>query len=405
MSFPFALPMLLDGGAVSALAGAIPRGVCAERWLCEHPEPLISLQQEYLRAGSQVICAPTAGANAVHLKEYGLQGSVEEINQKLLAASKAAAAGAPTGGTLGPTGLFVPPLGGADFDDIYDCYREQVRALADGGADFLFVESQTSLADMRAAVLAARTANLPVIVSITVDPSGRTLTGGSLLPTIITMQAMDVDAVGLNGSLTPGEMLPILKEVLPHASVPILMKPSAERAGGSLLSPGEFASGVRSLLRAGASIVGGYRGTGPAHIAELKREVDRFAPLYKGAAADYEDADNYAAAIETEAFFLGDDIVFSEPITCSIGLGDDLIDLDDEQVNAALVELHSMDDVMLLTEHCSMTRLPIAIHTESQTILDAALRYFQGRLIIDSACDIDTELIEQINAKYGAILY
>ena len=137
----------------------------------------------------------------------------------------------------------------------------------------------------------------------------------------------------------------------------------------------------------------------------MRQEIDRFAPLFKGAAADYEDADNYAAAIETEAFFLGNDIVFSEPIACSIGLGDDLIDLDDEQVNAALVELHSMDDVMLLTEHSSMTRLPIAIHTESKTILDAALRYFQGRLIIDSACDIDTDLIEQINAKYGAILY
>ena len=405
MSFPFALPMLLDGSTVTALAGAIPRGVCAERWLSEHPETLIALQKEYWKAGSQAICAPTAGANAVHLKEYGLQDSVEEINQKLLAASKVSAPGVPVGGRLGPTGLFVPPLGEADFDDIYDCYREQVRALEEGGADFLFVESQTSLADMRAAVLAARTTNLPVFVSIMVDSSGRTLTGGSLLPTIITMQAMDVDAVGLNGSLTPDEMLPILKEVLPHASVPILMRPSAKQADGTLLSPDEFASGIRGLLLAGASIVGGCHGTGPAYVAELKKKVERFAPLYKGAAVDYEDADNYAAAIETEAFFLGDDIVFSDPIPCSIGLGDDLIDLDDEQVNAALVELHSMDDVMLLTEHSTMTRLPIAIHTESQTILDAALRYFQGRLIIDSACDIDTELIEQINAKYGAILY
>jgi 5-methyltetrahydrofolate--homocysteine methyltransferase len=121
--------------------------------------------------------------------------------------------------------------------------------------------------------------------------------------------------------------------------------------------------------------------------------------------SDYADADNYAAATETEAFFLGSDITFSEPIECSVYLGDDLIDLNDEQVNAALVELNTLDDVMLLAQYGSMSPLPLAVHTDSRTILEAALRYVQGRLIIDSNCQIDFELIERTAAKYGAIVY
>jgi 5-methyltetrahydrofolate--homocysteine methyltransferase len=97
--------------------------------------------------------------------------------------------------------------------------------------------------------------------------------------------------------------------------------------------------------------------------------------------------------------------VFSEPIVCTSGLGDDLIDLDDERVNTALVDIGSLDDAMLLCESSSMTRLPIAVHCDNLTVLDAALRYFQGRLIIDSDCLIEKELIEPLAAKYGAIIY
>lgn len=404
MSFPFALPMLLDGATVSTLSPQVPKDSYYGQWMCRHPEELLALHRSYLQAGAQAICAPTAAANVFQLKRFGLEDSVSEINKQLLAISKAAG-NVPVGGRIGPSGLLTPPLGETDFDDLYDAYREQIRALNEGGADFLFIESQDSLADMRAATLAARTTNLPVFVSVTLDANGHTSTGGGLLPTVITLQAMDVDAIGMNCPLTPDEMLPFLREVIPHASVPLLVKPSAYREDGTLLSPGAYSRGVHELLISGASIVGGSHGTTPEHIAALKRELELFAPWYRGAAADYEDADNFAAAIETEAFFLGDDIVFSEPIECSIGLGDDLIDLDDEQVNAALVELNSMDDVLLLVEHSSMTRLPIAVRTENPTILDAALRYFQGRLIIDSACDIDREAIEQMSAKYGSILY
>ena len=409
MNFPFKLPMLLDGATATNLMNTgMPSGVCVEKWITDNPAPLLKLQSDFIKAGSQAVYAPTFGANAALLSAYQLEDQVAELNTKLVEYSKSL--GVPVGGSLCPTGLFVEPFGDADFDDIYDCYRQQVRALDDAGVDFMIIETQTSLADMRAAVLAARTTNLPIFVTITVDESGHTLTGGSLLPAVIVLQAMGADAIGLNCSFGPKAMLPFIKEVMPHANVPIVAKPNAgvpmyETAEkGGYLPPQEFADEMRELLRAGASIVGGCCGTTPEHIAALHKVVEEF----DSAQFDdtrYEDADCYAAAIEGETFFLGDDIVFSEPITVTSGLGDDLIDLDDEQVNAALVEITSMDDAMMLAKSASMSRLPIAVRADSMPVLDAAMRYFQGRLIVDTNCQLEKELIERISAKYGAIVY
>lgn len=401
--------MLLDGATVSNLeAAGMPAGVCIEEWICEHPEPLLKLQSDFISAGAQAIYAPTFSANGSHLAEFHLEDRVEEFNKRLVALSKSVAEphGIPVGGTVCSSGKFIPPFGEANFDDLYNLYREQVRALDEAGVDFIVLESQTSLADMRAAVLAARTTNLPIFVTLTVDESGHTLTGGSLLPAVITLQAMGVEAIGLNCSFSPEEMLPFLTEVLPHASVPLIAKPNAGvtlSSGGEPISPKEFAEEMRGLLNAGIAIVGGCCGTTPAHIQALRRVLDEFEA--EDAAPGYEDADCYAAAIESEPFFLGNDIMLSEPIECSSGLSDDLIDLDDEQVNAALVEINTLDDAMLLSQSASMTRLPVAVKTDSRTILDAALRYFQGRLIVDTNCEIETDLIERVSAKYGAIVY
>jgi len=409
MSFPFNLPILLDGATATNLsASGMPSGVCVEKWILDHPEPFLKLQSEFIAAGSQAVYAPTFGANKACLSQYGLENEVADLNRKLVALSQSVAkpAGVLVGGDLCPTGLFVPPFGECDFDDIYDIYREQIRALDEAGVDFLVVETQTSLADMRAAVLAARTTNLPIFVSITIDDSGHTLTGGSLLPTVITLQAMGVDAIGLNCSGGPESMLEWIEAVAPHASVPLIAKPSAgvpkqySPKGTGYLSPQEYANELRELMRAGARVVGGCCGATPAHVKALAQVVKEFKSL-----AVPKESDCYAAAIEREAFFLGDDIVFSEPIECTSGLGEDLIDLDDERVNAALVEVNSLDDAMQLCENSSMTRLPIAVHCDHLTVLDAVLRYFQGRLIIDSDCQIETELIEPLAAKYGAIIY
>ena len=115
--------------------------------------------------------------------------------------------------------------------------------------------------------------------------------------------------------------------------------------------------------------------------------------------------DHYAAAIESEVFFLSDDIELSKPITCTYDLSDDLIDLEDEQVNVALVEINSQEDADILIENASMTRLPIDILVHDLSILEYTLRNFQGRLLVDTDCGFPKEQLKPITDKYGAILY
>lgn len=385
------LPLLLDPIPDFHAAG-LPSGAEPELWLAEHPGPAGDLLRGFVSAGAQVLCAPTPGANRFCLPGRDISG----LNRRLLQIAKDAAGttGVPIGGTVGPSGLFVPPHGESDFDDIYDGYREQIRSLDEAGADFLLLDGLHSLSDLRAALLAARTTGLPVLVLISVDSGGRTMTGGGLLPALITLQAMGADAVGLSCAAKP-DLAEEFRRMQQHAAVPF-----AARLKPNGLSSGELAEAAVPFLEAGVRILGAGAGAGPEHVKALARIVKKFGPPVLP-----EEPDCDAAAIEQEAFFLGDDIILSDPIRCTSSLADDLIDLDDEQVTAALVDVTGMDDAALLGEAGSMTRLPIAVHADSPTVLDAALRYFQGRLIIDSNCQIERETLEPLAAKYGAILY
>lgn len=400
MNVPWRLPFLLGGPAAEDFhISSAGDDLSAEQWLLQNGELLRQKQDEWLSAGIGGLCAPTAFSHVFSPDHReALQEQVRLLNAGLLEISKTAAQrfGVPVGARIGSSELFVPPYGQADFDDIFNGYRDQIRVLEQSGADFVLIENQTSMADMRAAVLASRTSDFPVFVTLTVDESGKTLTGGSLLPAVITLQAMGVEAIGLGGSMTPLEMLPLLKEVMPHASVPLCAIPCANG-----LTPDEFALQAIALLHAGVP----FLGIGGDQTAKHWRKLNQCAQKPFRFESDYEDADNYAAATENEAFFLGSDITLSEPIECSIALEEDLIDLDDEQVNAALIELNTLDDVMLLSQFASVSRLPLAVHTDSRNILEAALRYVQGRLIVDTNCQIELELIERTASKYGAIVY
>ncbi len=401
MSFSFSLPSIVALPSAS-LAEEVPPGQCPEEWYCRHPEVLSAFYRKIQALGPALLLAPTAGANAACLAEFGLEDTVRELNLRLMQQAKEAAAplGLPVGGMLGPTGLFVPPLGEADFDDVYELYRQQVHELVKAGADFLYLSGHHCLSDLRAAMLAAKRKKLPVLASLTVDSSGKTLSGGTLLPAVIVLQAMGADAVGLEGNLSPEQMLEMLEEVLPHASIPLLALPEGVDADGKPLSPEAFAGWCARLLDAGIPLIGGSGLTDEQYGALSSLAAVRVIP-----GEFYEDADNYAAAIESEAFFLGDDIALSEPFDCDVGLAEDLIDIDDEVANATLVRINNPDDAQLLAKEAAMTRQPIAVQTDSLPVLEAALRYFPGRLIIDSDCALEEDVLSPLAAKYGAILY
>lgn len=401
MSFPFSLPAMIAFPPAS-LVRQVPPGECPEDWYRHHPQALAQAFAKAKSTGASLLLAPTAGGNAACLAEFGLENSKKEINLELMRLAKEAAAplGLPVGGMLGPTGRFVPPLGEEDFDDIYELYREQVHELVKAGADFLFLSGHHCLSDLKAAMLAAKRKKLPVLASLTVDSSGKTLAGGTLLPAVIVLQAMGADAVGLEGNLSPEEMQEMLEEVLPHASIPLLALPEAEDEDGIPLSPEVFAFQCNQLLTAGIPLIGG------CHLSDKQMAALGGLDFNREIPGDfYEDADNYAAAIESEAFFLGDDIILSEPFDCDAGLAEDLIDIDDEVANATLVRINTPDDAQWLAKEAAMTRQPIAVQTDSLPVLEAALRYFPGRLIIDSDCELEEEILSPLAAKYGAILY
>ena len=138
MSFPFHLPLILDGATgTNLIAAGMPSGVCVEQWILEHPEKLLALQRAFLEAGSNAVMAPTFGANREKLAAYGLQDEVEEINLKLVALSKEAAEPfhALVGGDVSPAGVMIEPYGDLTFDELYDIYLEQIRALKKAGVE------------------------------------------------------------------------------------------------------------------------------------------------------------------------------------------------------------------------------------------------------------------------------
>ncbi|MCI9273316.1 MAG: homocysteine S-methyltransferase family protein [Clostridiales bacterium] len=408
MSFPFPLPLILDGATgTNLIAAGLPSGVCVEQWILDHPQVITELQQQFIAAGVQAIYAPTFGANRHKLAGYGLQDQVEEMNLRLVELSKAVAtpAGVLVGGDVSPAGILIEPYGEATFEELYDIYEEQIRALKKAGVDFISMETQMSLADMRAGVLAAKSVGLPVFVTMTVEENGRSVMGAKPLSVLLTLQAMGADAVGLNCSTGPDLMEQLLKELLPHACVPLIAKPNAgkpkeENSARYDLTPEQFSKDMERMLSSGIAIVGGCCGTTPEHMKALCDRIKEKSFVFPS-----REPDAFAAAIESEAFFIGDDIVLSPPIECSYDLSDDLIDIEDEQVNVALVEVNTLEDAKILVENAGMTRLPIDILVNDLSVLEYTLRNFQGRLLVDSKCGFEKDQLYEAAKPYGAIVY
>ena len=227
---PLSLPILLDGATGTQLQQrGMPQGVCTETWVLEHPDALVDLQRAYVAAGSQILMAPTFGANRANLAHHGITGKTGEYNRALVELSRRAAGGkALVAADLSPTGLFIPPFGDTSFDQLVDIYAEQATACHAAGADLFVLETTMTMPEARAAVLAVKSvSDRPVWVSFTCDENGRTLSGTDVLAAMIVMQGMGVSAFGLNCSTGPAAMLVQRVRVTPDAAVPRRAQPNA----------------------------------------------------------------------------------------------------------------------------------------------------------------------------------
>ena len=277
--------IVLDGATGTNLQKAgMPTGVCPEQWILDHPDVLVDLQTDYINAGSNIVYAPTFSGNRIKLEEYGLQDRLEEINTKLVELSKKAVARtgyrAYVAGNLTMTGRQLYPIGKLMPEELIDVYKEQIQCLVKSGVDLLVVETMMSLAEARAALIAAKdTCDLPVIISMTYGEDGRTLYGTDPATAVVVLQSLGADAIGINCSTGPEEMIPLVEQMKQYANVPILAKPNAgmpELVDGETvyaMTPEEFAAYGRRLVEAGAGIVGGCCGTTQDHITALAQTV------------------------------------------------------------------------------------------------------------------------------------
>ena len=402
---------IFDGaiGTMLQNAGMKP-GECPELLNVTKPEIVQSIHRAYAEAGSTIIETNTFGASRIKLAEYGLEDRVAEINATAVQNVKIAAAGrAKVAGAMGPTGKFIKPLGELTFDEDYDNYYEQAKALADAGADYILIETCIELQEMRAALLAAKDAcDLPVICQMSYSEDGRTVTGTDPQTAAIVLSAMGADIIGANCSLGPEQLIPIVKELAENCTCPISIQPNAGMPhlvdGKTVfpMTPEDMGKWAPKLIEAGATYIGGCCGTTPAHIAAVAKAVAGLPDPVRKAPAPH-----LALASRSKTVFIGADLptrLIGERInpTGRKKLGAEIKNgsfisvkreaIEQTQAGADILDVNmgvagidqaaAMDKA--ITEISQLVSTPLAIDTSDAAALEAGLKAYPGRALINS---------------------
>ena len=424
--------VVLDGATGTNLQKAgMPTGVCPEQWILEHPQTLIDLQRSYVEAGTDIVYAPTFTASRIKLEEYGLADRLEEMNRALVALSREAVAGsgALVAGDLTMTGKQLAPIGDLPFETLVEVYKEQARVLADAGVDLFVVETMMSLQETRAALIAIReVCELPVMASLTYESDGRTLYGTDAKTAMVVLQSLGADAVGLNCSTGPMEMVSAVEQMREVANIPVLAKPNAglpqleDGVTVYRMTPEEFATAGTALVEAGASIVGGCCGTTPAHIKALADVVKGMpAPMIPTEKKRLLATERSVLEIDLDGSFLvvGERINPTGKKALQAELREGSLDLvcrmaaEQEENGAAILDvnmgMNGIDEkeMMLaaIEELTTASSLPLCLDSSNVEVLEAALRIYPGRALVNSV-SLESEKINRllpVVAKYGAM--
>lgn len=275
--------LVLDGAMGTMLqAHGLPPGGSPERWVLDAPDRIEAIHHAYLEAGAELVETNTFGGSRPKLAEYGLEARVRDINARAVELARRAVGGeALVAGSIGPTGLFLEPLGPLSFDLAVEIFAEQATAFEAAGADAVIIETMADLAEIRAAVIAVRSAtSLPVIAQMTFDPGGRTFAGTDPAAAVATLEGLGVAVLGANCSLGPQELFPVAQELVRLARVPVSILPNAglpileDGATRFPERPDTFAAWGGRLVETGVRLVGGCCGTTPEHIRALRAAVE-----------------------------------------------------------------------------------------------------------------------------------
>lgn len=413
-------------------AGMSPEETTTEFGLA-HPEILTQIHKKYIEAGADIVYASTFGTNRFKKKEIGECTLQEAVRIQVQAAVKAKEIMAAQGREvavaidLGPLGELLEPMGTLSFEDAYDAFREVIQAGCDL-ADLIVIETMTDLYEVKAAVLAAKeTCDLPVVVTMTFEENGRTFTGVSLEAMALTLEGLGVDAMGINCSLGPVEIFPMAEKLRSLTDLPLVIKPNAglpdPATGAYDITCDQFVEKMEDFLKLGIELIGGCCGTTPEYIEGLAKIAAKFGGT--------EDSAKPSEEKKTLQVCSGNTVVTVDHVTV-IGerinptgkkrLKQALLDEDFDYILSQAIEqidagaeildvnvgVPSLDDVKMLPlvikKLQSITGLPLQIDSGNPEAIEAALRVYNGKAIVNSVNGEEKvmENILPLVKKYGA---
>ncbi|NLM36592.1 MAG: dihydropteroate synthase, partial [Firmicutes bacterium] len=430
--------LIFDGAMGTMLQSyGMKAGVLPESYNLERAEVIAGIHSAYLEAGARVLTTNTFNANRFKLAGTGLKQAAV-IRTAVEIARWTAEEYADLRGEgdadilvaldIGPLGQLMKPYGTLSFDEAYAAFAEQIRAGAAAGADLILIETMSDLYEAKAAVLAAReNADLPVFCTMTFQEDGRTLTGADPLTMANVLQSLGATALGINCSLGPKEIMPLVHELLKFAHVPVIVQPNAglPRLVGEetvfQTTPAEFAAYGRELAEAGVRILGGCCGTTPAHIKALRNELAGLKP------ATTKVPRLTAASSGTTTVTLGGPVkIIGERLNPSgkrrlqKALREGDLDyllreaVDQQDHGAHILDLNvglpGIDEqavmVKAIQEIQGVVNLPLQIDSVNPEAIEAAVRVYNGRPIINSVNGEAKSLaaILPIVKKYGCLV-
>ncbi|WP_409335857.1 homocysteine S-methyltransferase family protein [Eubacterium sp. F2] len=421
--------IILDGAMGTELQQrGLKTGENPEVFAMQHPEVLRSIHQNYIDAGSQVIYACTFGANRRKLEGTG--HSAEKVITENVKIAKAAAAGrAKTALDIGPIGELLSPLGTLRFEEAYDIFKEEAEAGEKAGADLAVVETLTDLYEAKAALLAIKeNTDLPVWVTMTFEDNGRTFLGASVSCAAQTLTSLGADAIGINCSLGPEEIYPLIKEMRDWTDLPLIVKPNAglpdPKTGEYAIAAAEFAEQMSKYQELQVSAVGGCCGTTPEFI-------ERLAEAFRGAERPSEEerrtqragrrgicSAGYMAEFNGNVHVVGERINPTGKKRFQQALKDHDLDyimetaIAEQDAGAEILDVNvgvpGLDEAELMKEVVeavqSVVSIPLQIDSPEPEAVEAGLRAVNGRAIVNSVNGEPEKqaAILPIVKKYGA---
>lgn len=410
--------VLFDGafGTVLQQKTSGKTGTVPEKLNLERPELILQIHREYAEAGADVITANTFGANEI---KAGSRELADSLIRAGVALARQAAGERFVALDIGPLGKLLSPMGELTFQQAYDAFAHAVEA--GKGADVILIETMSDLQELRAALLAAReNSELPVLCSMTFDESGRTFMGCDPVCYALTASPL-ADAVGVNCSLGPKQLLPAVRAILQNTEKPVLVQANAGLPDEKMhynVGEEEFAGACEEFLKEGVRIVGGCCGTTPAYIRRLRPLVDRYKPQQPRRAA------RSAVCSATKAVFIDGVRVIGERINPTgkkamkeaLFAGDFAFVCDraaeQEEAGADILDVNAglpgLDEAAVLErmvlEIQAVCPLPLQIDTGNAVAAERALRAFCGKAILNSVNGEEKNLraLLPIVKKYGA---